>query len=257
MKITVLGCGSSTGVPIIGCGCTVCLSNNPKNKRTRVSVFVEVEGRHILLDTSPDLRQQALREHITRIDAVLYTHEHADHIGGLDDLRAYNVLQGDAIPIYANAETLGLIRERFPYAFLPKPEKIWYRPCLTPNVIPDKPVVEFDVLGVSVKAFEQVHGKVKTFGYRIGNFSYSTDTDALDETAFAALKGTEVWVVDCLRYSDSYTHSNLKRTLEWIERVKPRMAILTHMAHDFDYDTLFSELPSGVVPGYDGIIAEL
>ena len=257
MRVTVLGCGSSSGVPEIGCGCPVCTSPDPKNKRTRVSVFIEADGANLLIDSSPDLRQQLLREGIKQIDAVLYTHDHADHTNGLDDLRAFNKLSGNSLPAYGTADTLESIQERFSYAFQPKPEKIWYRPCLSPHVLPDSAAHTHKICGVSVVSFEQIHGKINTLGYRIGNFAYSTDCNEMPETAFEALKGIDVWIVDCLRYTDSYTHSNLKRTLGWIERVKPRLAILTHMAHDFDYNALLEELPAGVVPGYDGMVIEL
>lgn len=257
MRATLLGSGSSAGVPEVGCECGVCTSGDPKNNRTRASLLIEINGKNILVDTSPDLRQQALRERIGRVDAVLFTHDHADHTGGLDDMRAFNVRADREIPVYGNELTLGLLGQRYGYAFLPRPERAWYRPCLVPHILPDEPAFAFDVLGEQVRAFQQVHGKIMTFGYRVGNFAYSTDVDQLPEAAFEALVGTEVWIVDCLRYSDSYTHSNLERTLGWIERVKPRMAILTHMAHDFDYATLSDRLPAGVVAGYDGIMVEL
>ena len=256
MRVTLLGCGSSAGVPEVGCLCRVCQSPDPKNTRSRVSVHIENDWIDLLVDSSPDLRQQALRYGIKKIDAVLYTHAHADHTGGLDDLRAFNKLSGKPLPIYANEATMHSLSQRFPYAFLSKPE-LWYRPCVTPNIIEDAPIVHFNAEGAGVTAFGQVHGKINTFGYRIGNIAYSTDCNQLPESAFDALSGVEVWIVDCLRYTESYTHSNLKRTLEWIERVKPGMAILTHMAHDFDYNVLSSELPTGVVPGYDGMVIRL
>lgn len=257
MRVTILGCGGSAGVPVIGCDCKVCRSENPKNKRMRVSVLVETGGVNLLLDTSPDLRQQALRHDMRRVDAVLYTHDHADHTQGLDDMRSFNYLADAAIPVYGDAATIGHVQQRFPYAFLPKPEKIWYRPSLSPHILPDAAVHEFNVADISVRSFQQQHGKAKTLGYRIGNFAYSTDTDVLPESAFQALEGVEVWVVDCLRYTASFSHSHVSNTLEWIARVKPKLAILTHMAHDLEYDTLAAELPAGVVPGYDGMVVEL
>jgi len=256
MKITVLGCGSSTGTPAIGCNCKTCISDNPKNKRTRVSVLVETNGENLLIDSSPDLRQQALRNNIRKINAILYTHEHADHTHGIDDLRSFNYLSGGALPVYGNAETLDMLQQRFSYAFLPKPEVVWYRPSLMPHILPDDPVHQFNIRDIALASFEQMHGKVKTLGYRIGKFAYSTDVDVLPETAFKALEGTEIWLVDCLSYRKSYSHSNLENTLAWIARVKPKLAILTHMSHEFDYDTLAKELPPGVVPGYDGMIME-
>jgi phosphoribosyl 1,2-cyclic phosphate phosphodiesterase len=256
MKITLLGCGSSSGVPMIGCDCKVCRSDNPKNKRTRVSCLVETDGASLLIDTSPDLRQQALRHDIRRISAVLYTHDHADHTHGIDDLRSFNHLSGDSLPIHTNESTINTLKQRFPYAFLGKPEYVWSRPSFTPKAFPETPVHQFKAGEVAVTAFEQIHGKHKSLGYRIGNFAYSTDTDALPETAFEALAGIQVWIVDCIRYKKSYGHSWLSQTLEWVARVGPKRAVLTHMSHDFEYDMLKSELPSGVEPGYDGMIIE-
>lgn len=256
MKITILGCGNSSGIPVIGCNCLVCNSNNPKNRRSRVSVYVETENKKLLIDSSPDLREQALKNHICQVDAVLYTHDHADHTHGIDDLRSFNYLSGNALPIYGDAATISSLQQRFPYAFLPKPEPAWYRPALVANILPDRPVHKFFIDDISIVYFEQRHNKVKTRGYRIGKFAYSTDTNELPDTAFDVLDGVEVWVVDCLRYTKSHSHSNLENTLDWIKRVKPRLAVLTHMAHEFDYDTLAAELPSGVVPGYDGMVIE-
>ena len=194
---------------------------------------------------------------MSRIDAVLYTHDHADHTNGLDDLRSFNKLANDAIPIYGTLETITSLKQRFPYAFSSKTEEIWYRPSLIPHILPDLPVANTAILDLQITVFKQIHGKVSTLGYRIGDFSYSTDCNLLPETAFEALKGTEVWIVDCLRYTKSYTHSHLEMTLAWIKRVNPRLAVLTHMAHDFDYNILLNELPAGVVPGYDGMVIEL
>lgn len=257
MRITMLGCGSSAGVPLVGCDCSVCTSNNPKNKRTRVSLYIETGHLNLLIDTSPDLRQQLLRQNIRKIDAVLYTHEHADHTHGIDDLRCVNYLNGKELPIYGNDTTIRALKEKFAYAFLPKPQNVWFRPCLVPQALPDAPVHEFSIAGVSITMFEQQHGKIKSCGYRIGNFAYSTDVDILPETAFEVLAGTEIWVVDCLRYTESHSHSNLARTLEWVDRIKPRLAVLTHMAHEFEYEKLASELPKGIIPGHDGLILEL
>jgi phosphoribosyl 1,2-cyclic phosphate phosphodiesterase len=256
MKVTVLGCGSSSGVPMIGCDCSVCTSGNPKNKRSRVSVLIEINGKNLLIDTSPDLRQQALSHGVKRVDAVLYTHGHADHTHGLDDLRSFNYLSNEAIPIYGDSNTLESLLERFRYAFKEKPS-VWFRPCLISNLLPDTDVHTFDLFGISITLFKQLHGKITSLGYRIGNFAYSTDTDGLPESAFSALIGVETWVVDCLRYTTSQTHSNLNMTMEWIKRVKPHRAILTHMGHEFDYETLKSELPSGVEPAYDGMQIQL
>lgn len=257
MKVTILGCGSSAGVPLIGCDCGICTGGNPKNNRTRVSVLVETGGKNILIDSSPDLRQQALREKINRIDVVLYTHNHADHTNGLDELRTFNYLSGESIPVYGDSHTLKSLEKRFHYAFLEKPDNAWYRPSLVPNVVVDKPVGSFSAAGVEIGYYELGHGKSKTYGYRIGNFAYSTDCDHISDEAFEALKGLDVWIVDCLRYEPSYSHAHLDLTLSWIARARPKRAILTHMNHEMDYQTLKASLPDGIEPGYDGLKLEL
>jgi phosphoribosyl 1,2-cyclic phosphate phosphodiesterase len=212
------------------------------------------------------LRQQALQNDIKRIDAVLYTHEHADHVNGLDDLRSFNFLLNDAIPIWSNQVTLDVLTQRFSYAFLPKPDIFWYRPCLLPNLIPDTDIHNFNVFDIPITSFKQFHGSVKpgtlkpneiTLGYRIGNFAYSTDVHIMPEIGFEALKGTEIWIVDCLRRKQTFTHSHLEQTLQWIGRIKPKLAVLTHMDHDFDYDSFSSELPSGVILAFDGMIIDV
>ena len=257
MRITVLGCGNSTGVPAIGCDCAVCRSDNPKNKRSRVSVFVEEQGVHLLIDSSPDLREQALKNNIKQIDAILYTHDHADHTMGIDDLRAFNHLAQKTLPAYGDSSTMNTLTARFPYIFSHKTDKIFYGASLSAHSLPDTPVNHFIISGLSVTSFEQIHAKVKTLGYRIGKFAYSTDVNQLPESAFQVLEGVEVWLVDCLRYKEAFSHSHLKQTLTWIDRVKPRLAILTHMDHDFDYDRLSSELPTGVLAAYDGMMANV
>lgn len=258
MKITILGCGNSLGVPSIGCKCPVCTSNNPKNKRLRVSVLIQIGDKNIVIDTSPDFREQMLRVGINKIDAVLYTHDHADHVHGIDDLRQFNVLHKNTINIYSNQEIISSIQKRFAYAFLPRPtDNAMFRPSLDAIVFPDNPIQWFKVGNSKITAFQQLHGKTTTLGYRIGDFAYSTDVNMLPESAFEALEGVKYWVVDCLRYTPSYSHSHLEMTLEWIRRVKPEKAILTHMAHEFDYDRLSSELPEGIFAGYDGMELEL
>jgi phosphoribosyl 1,2-cyclic phosphate phosphodiesterase len=257
MRITVLGCGNSMGVPSIGCDCAVCLSPNPKNKRSRVSVLVEEEGSNLLIDTSPDLREQALKNGLRRVDAVLYTHDHADHTMGIDDIRAFNLAAGSALPAFGSRDTMDSLAARFPYIFRPRMEKIFYGAALTPNPLGSSPVGEVLIKDISITYFEQIHGKITSLGYRIGKFAYSTDLNALPESAFDALRGVEVWLVDCLRYSPSFSHSYLDQTLEWIARVQPALAILTHMGHDLEYDRLSNELPSGVVAGYDGMVINI
>jgi len=256
MRVTMMGCGPSWGVPRIGGEWGACDPQNPRNRRRRVSVLVEEGGTVLLIDTSPDLREQLLDAAVRRIDAVLFTHAHADHLHGIDDLRSVNWLMRSGIPIFASATTLAEINARFGYVFdavKPGRQSAYYKPVLEPQAV-DGPFV---ASGVPVMPFVQDHGFSQTLGFRIGGFAYSTDVIDLDEAAFAALRGVEVWIVDCIRRREHVTHSHLAKTLAWIERVRPRRAVLTHMDESLDYDTLCRELPAGVEPGYDGLVIEL
>jgi phosphoribosyl 1,2-cyclic phosphate phosphodiesterase len=254
MKVTVLGCGASWGVPAIGPDWGRCDPADPRNRRRRGSLLVESRGRTLLIDTSPDLREQLLDAGAARIDAVLLTHAHADHLHGIDDLRKVNQLIGKAIPFYATEAALAEARQRFGYAFAPPvPGKPLYRPALTPHEI----CGPFTAAGMTVVPFEQNHGRTTTLGFRIGRLAYSTDVTALDDNAFNILEGIELWVVDCLRREPHPTHSHLQKTLAWIDRVRPHRAVLVHMDQSFDYRELAAELPAGVEPGRDGLAIEL
>lgn len=255
MKVTVLGCGSSSGVPIIGCDCSVCKSANPKNNRTRVSILVESQKTKVLIDTPPDMRTQALRNNIRTVDAVIYTHAHADHIGGIDDTRSFNYYNNAPLDIYSTPATLEDLRKRFPYMFLPPAadgRAMWYKPCLNPIAI--EPPQPFTIGDIEFQPFWLNHGKSKTLGLRFGNIAYTTDTNGLPEKALAILQSIDAWIVDCLRYTPAPTHAHLEMTLEWIKRVKPKHSYLTHMSHEFDYDALLKELPENVFPAYDGLV---
>ncbi|MEQ8357238.1 MAG: MBL fold metallo-hydrolase [Kiloniellaceae bacterium] len=257
MKLTVLGCGGSGGVPLAGreAGGTWGAADpaNPKNRRSRVSVLIEEAGTRILIDTSPDLRQQILDNDITALDAVLFTHAHADHTHGLDELRGLVYGRGAPLDAYMDARTRDLLTTRFDYAFDSSrtPQNL-YPPLMTDRVI-DGP---FEIDGIPVRSFVQNHGPDISLGFRLGDFAYSTDASALDENAFAVLEGVKLWVVDCLRDDPHPTHSHTAQTLEWIARVKPGRAILTHMNEKLDYDELLSRCPPGVEPGYDGLVVE-
>jgi phosphoribosyl 1,2-cyclic phosphate phosphodiesterase len=254
MRVTVLGCGASWGVPAIGPDWGRCDPADPRNRRRRGSLLVESRGRALLIDTSPDLREQLLDAGVARIDAVLLTHAHADHLHGIDDLRMVNKLIGRAIPFHAMAIALAEARQRFDYAFAPPaPGKPLYRPALTPHEI----VGPFAAAGMSVVPFLQDHGYSTTLGFRIGPVAYSTDVTTLDDHAFRILADVELWVVDCLRREPHPTHSHVAKTLAWIERVRPRRAVLVHMDQSLDYRELSAELPEGVEPGRDGLTIEL
>ena len=250
IKITMLGCGSSGGVPLIGNIWGPCDPNNPKNYRTRVSILVNVNNNYnILVDTSPDLRTQMLCCNITNIDGVLYTHAHADHVHGIDDLRAFCWRRETPLPIYGDKNTIDQITNRFNYAFNTDGRPAL--PTLEANIIQIGDNVILD--NVSFKAFNQIHGRDNTLGYRFSNFAYSTDLNKLPVESKKQLKNLDVWIVDCVRYEPHYSHSHLALTLEWIEELKPKISILTHMGHWLDYKELKNKLPSRVVPGYDGL----
>ena len=257
LKVTVLGSGASGGVPLIGCNCAVCTSGKPKNYRTRVSIVVQSATTTLLVDTSPDLREQALRQNITRIDALLYTHAHADHFHGIDDVRCFNYAKDAPIPTYLDVQMLDNIQKRFDYVLLPgKPAGLmWYRPALVPHII--APYQPFMVGDIAVMPILQQHGQGTSIGFRIGKFAYSPDTNGLSEQAMDALAGVDTWLVDCLRYLPAPTHAHLDMTLGWIEKIKPRKAYLTHLNHEFDYDELAAKLPAGVDPAYDGLRFEV
>lgn len=259
MRVTVLGCGGSGGVPLAdgtpGGNWGDCDPANPRNRRRRCSLLVETRGRALLLDTSPDLRPQLLDAGVARLDAVLFTHAHADHLHGLDELRAL-ANAGGSIPAYIPRRDHADLTLRFGYAFASSqpPNKLY------PPIYQDRPIEDgpFDLPGdLPAVAFAQGHGKAVSTGYRIGAMAYSTDAKTLDETAFAALEGVALWVVDCLRLRPHPTHSHLEQTLAWIERLRPQRAVLTHLNHTMDYEAVKKLCPPGVEPGYDGLVLEL
>jgi phosphoribosyl 1,2-cyclic phosphate phosphodiesterase len=254
MRITILGCGASEGVPILTGRWGECDPQNPRNRRSRASIVVEKEGTTLLVDTSPDLRSQWLASDLQKLDAVLYTHDHADHVHGINDLKPFTYQNKMPVPIYSNAETLNSIKKRFYYAF-PMDELVpdIYRPFVSPNVIEGP----FQVGNISITPFNQAHGYSTSLGYRFEKMAYSTDVVDLDEAAFKVLEGIDVWVVDCISRDPRASHSHIAKTLQWIDRVKPRQAYLTHMSLLLDYDTLMRELPKGVEPAYDGLMIEV
>ncbi len=252
-RVTILGCGSSGGVPLLGPrGWGECNPQNPKNWRRRVSILVQRGDTTLLVDTSPDLKMQLMDAGVWLLDAVLYTHAHADHLHGIDDIRSINFNLRRALDAYGTTDTLAQIHDRFPYVFFePAPDrKEWYKPALRAIEI-DGP---FRVGDIDIVPFEQAHGRSGSLGFRFGPVAYSTDAKALDEAAFAALAGVEVWIVDCVSDRPHPTHSHLAQSLEWIARVRPKRALLTHMNHTLDYDALKAKCPPGVEPAYDGLV---
>ncbi len=252
MKITILGCGPSGGVPLLGCDCAVCASDNPKNKRTRTSILLEIDGFRLLVDSSPDLRQQCLAHDIFSVDAIFYTHAHADHCHGIDDIRSLNFHKNGAIDIYADAHTLSEIRERFAYIFTPHNlAHGYYKPLLTPHEFAADAFMINEK--IKVQPFLQQHGKTFSQGFRIGNFAYSTDVTNFPAESEKYLENLDLWIVDCLRITHAPTHAHLEQSLKWIERFRPKRAVLIHMGHELEYADLLSQLPDNVAPAYDGM----
>ena len=252
--MTFLGTGTSHGVPMIGCGCAVCRSTDPRDQRLRPSVFVDVPGlAGILVDTSPDLRQQALTHRLARLDAVLFTHGHADHILGLDEVRRFNVLKGGAIPCHANAATWDTLRRTFSYMFDSTPREGGGVAQLAPVVI-DGP---FDVSGVRVVPVPLMHGRQPILGFRFGSFAYLTDCSAIPDEAWPIVEGAKTVVIDALRDRPHPTHFTLDEALRALERLSPRRAYLTHMCHELGHAETSARLPAGVELAYDGLVIDV
>lgn len=255
LTVTILGSGSSGGVPRLGGNWGACDPSEPRNQRRRCSLYVEKGETKALIDTSPDMRQQLLDVECGRLDAVLFTHDHADQVNGIDDLRmiAYNMRQ--RVPVFMDAPTSKTLMQRFGYCFVQE-EGSYYPPILEEIQMPD-PGDELIVFGnggdIVAMPFLQHHGNINSLGFRLGPVAYSADVVGLPEASFAHLEGVQCWIVDALRYEKHVSHSHVAQTLEWIERVKPELAILTNLHVDLDYQTLKAELPAGVIPAYDGL----
>jgi len=253
---TFLGTGTSVGVPMLGCDCAVCRSTNPRNQRYRCSVAIHTPHGNILIDSSPELRLQLLRENIKLVHAVLYTHYHVDHLFGLDDLRLFPPLLRGPLPVYCTDEVEEVIRQAFAYVFAPGSEDLplGMLPRLEFRRIAEAP---FDVLGEQITPIPLLHGRFNCLGFRIGDVAYCTDVSEIPERSWPLLQGLKVFVVDALRPGKPHTaHFSLEQALEAIERVKPEQAYLTHMAHTMDYEALIRTLPHRVAPAYDGLSFE-
>ncbi len=255
MRVTILGSGGAAGVPAVGSGWGACDPLEPRNNRRRPSILVEEGNTRLLVDTSPDLRAQLLDAGVNKVDAVLYTHEHADHLHGIDDLREVNRAMKAALPIWASEGVLATIRERFGYVLEPlSPDaSSIYKPLLLPNAIEGP----FAVGPITVIPFDQDHGYGRSLGFRFGPVAYSTDAVQLPEAAFAAMKGVQLLVVGCLVDYPHPTHADLDKAVGWIERIAPKQAVLTHMGPRLDYQSLCARLPDYIRPGYDGMVIEI
>jgi len=255
VDVTFLGTGTSMGVPMIGCACAVCRSDDPRDNRSRPSILVRLaSGATILVDTSSDLRAQALRFGLTRIDAVLYTHSHADHVLGLDELRRFNTLQQSAIPLYGDARTMDDLRRIFSYAFAPRREPGHeYVPLLAPFVL-DGPI---SVAGTEVRPIPVQHGVRTILGFRFGAFAYLTDCNAIPEPSWAMLDGLDVVVVDALRERPHGSHFSLDQAVAAATRIGARRTFFTHMAHDLGHAATCARLPAGMALAHDGLRVEI
>jgi len=251
-KITVLGSGTSVGVPTVGCHCKVCTSDDPRDKRLRPSILIQYDGRNVVIDTTPDFRTQILRARVDRLDAVIYTHPHADHIMGLDDLRPFNFRQGH-IPIYAAPGTMDVIRRAFSYIFDGESRQT-YVPKIDIHRIDGTP---FDVLGVEFTPVPVLHGSATIYGFRFGNVAYLTDHSAIPDASMDLLRGLDVLFLDALRHKPHPTHSTVKQSTEIAAALQPKRAYFTHICHDLLHETTQMSLPPNVFLAYDGLEIEV
>lgn len=251
-QLVFLGTGTSHGVPMIGCGCPTCTSPNPKNQRTRCSIILGLPGGNLLIDTPPELRIQLLRERIGLVHAVLFTHGHADHLFGLDDLRIFPLYLGGEVPIYCEHETERMIRRAFAYAFDPAVQSYPAGgiPQLAFRSIDTQP---FDVFGARLVPIRLVHGHARVLGYRFGNIAYCTDTKEVPPESMERLRGLDVLILDGLRHEPHPTHLSINEGLEVIAKLRPRRTLLTHISHRLEHEATCRALPQGVELAYDGL----
>ena len=249
LKVTFLGTGTSQGVPVIGCECDVCTSGDKRNKRLRTSVWIEINGVSVVIDSGPDFRYQMLRAEVKRLDAIVFTHEHKDHVAGLDDIRAYNYLQESAIDIIANDDVQAALKTNFHYAF--DPSITGGVPRLNIISLTDN---NFELSGTTWTPLPVMHDTMKVYGFRIGDFAYLTDVNSISEDTMKKMKGLKVLVISALRKSEHPSHFSLDEVIDGVQILKPETTYLTHMSHLIGlHSDLENELPEGIHPAHDGL----
>ena len=253
MKVTVLGSGTSHGVPAIGCDCPVCTSSDPKDRRTRPSIYLETDRAHILFDTSTDLRTQALDRNVRRVDAIVFTHSHADHVMGLDDVRRYNHMQNGAIPCYADAATLASLRQMFAYVFNPPKQVGGGLPQLSLFRIAGP----FVLGGAEIVPVPLWHGALPVLGFRIGAFAYLTDCNRIPDESWPLLGGVRTVILDALRHRPHSTHFSVNESIAIAEKLGVERAYFTHICHDLPHAETNASLPKGIELAYDGLVVEI
>ena len=242
IQVTILGCGSSLGVPVIGCNCSVCKSTSPYNKRTRSSIFINNGDSNVLIDFGFDIKDQLIREGITRLDAAILTHDHADHVSGIDNLRVFPLIQEKPLDIFTDSNTGQIIENRYKYLF-------------NHNKLIIKPVDFFAKLKIgslTIQLFKQYHGPINSLGLRIGDFIYSSDVNDFPEESKSFLYNSKVWILDCLDYKSNGAHAGLDKILLWNQQYQPKQIFLTNMRHTINYHKIVKELPDNIAPLYDG-----
>ena len=257
MRLTLLGTGTSSGVPQLGCRCVVCCSADPKDRRTRTAALLELSDKTLLIDTPPELRLQLLAAGTARIDAVLYTHEHADHVHGIDDLRIFSLQRDAALPLYGSAGTLAFLRNSYPYIFIDEVPAYpgTSRPRLALHLLePGQPV---DIAGVSVLPLSFEHGDRRVLGFRVGRLAYVTDAKRVGAPEIALLKGVELLVLNALWWRPHPTHLSIPEAIDAAQAIGARRTVLTHLTHETGHAELAARLPAGIEPGYDGQMLEI
>lgn len=257
MRLTLLGTGTSMGVPQIGCGCAVCRSDDPRDRRTRTSALLESGGASLLIDTSPELRLQVLRAGVQRVDAVLYTHQHADHVHGIDDLRSFSILQREPIPLHGPIDTIEHLDRSFRYIFdtAVVPLEGTSKPGLTLH--PLEAGTATTIAGMPVLPIAFRHGHARVFGYRVGDVAYVTDTKRVDDDAIARLRGVRLLVLSALWWRPHPTHLSIPEAIDVARAIGAERTYLTHLTHETGHRELQGQLPAGIEPGYDGLALEL